>query len=134
MTRVPADHRSVGDEVLYVRLLRVKERFPRDVDAGDYDRRRDAWEAEHAAIEAEISRRGASPPPWWNAANGVPTRPRRRWRLPVLLLLGYVSVSAVAIAAFGGPAVAVVFWTTVLGGGATVFVWTQFVAPAGRRR
>jgi hypothetical protein len=52
----------------------------------------------------------------------------------VLLLVGYVAVSAVAIAAFGGPAVAVVFWVTVLGGGLTVFVWTQFVAPPGRRR
>ncbi len=122
MTRTSDNHRSVNDEGLYIRLLRLKERFPRDFAATDYDRRRDAWEADHSALQAEISRRGASPPQWWDAANGRAPRPRRRWRLPVLLLVGYVAVSAVAIAAFGGPAVAVVFWVTVLGGGLTVFV------------
>lgn len=125
---------ALGDETLYVRLLKVRERFPRDFDAKDYDRRRDAWEAEVAAIDSEIDRRGAVPPVWWSAAVGVPVKPNGSGR--ALRIVGwaaaYLAACAIAVVVFGGPTLAITFWFTVLAGGAWAFIVTA--APDRHRR
>lgn len=126
---------TLGDETLYVRLLKVHERYPRDYDARDYDQRRDAWEAEIAAVNAEIDRRGVAPPAWWNAAMGVPVKPNRSGRALrfAAWITAYLAACAAAIALFGGPALAVTFWFTVLAGGAWILVQNA-VSDRQRRR
>ncbi|GGL92913.1 hypothetical protein [Micromonospora yangpuensis] len=130
MMDVPKDDlRSVSDEALYVRLVRLKDGYPRDFDAVDYDRRRDTWEAENSAVTAEIQSRGAQPPAWWDnylisvGALSLRRHHNRRWF--VLVALVYAAICAVAIAVFGGPAVAITFWGTVLVGGPALFIATR---------
>ncbi|MFF0723112.1 hypothetical protein [Micromonospora sp. NPDC003816] len=126
----------VSDEALYVRLLRLNEGFPRDFGADDYDQRRDAWEAQIFAITNEIQRQGAEPPTWWGTANGFPNSPRHRYRrlTVTLAFMVYAGACALAIALFGGPAIAITFWGTVLGGGAALFIATRVADRRATRR
>ncbi|MDI1461400.1 hypothetical protein QEZ54_10505 [Catellatospora sp. KI3] len=58
------DLKEVSDETLYVRLIRIRQRFPTDYSAEDYEFRRDTWERANRAVREEITRRDAKPPPW----------------------------------------------------------------------
>lgn len=58
------DLKEVSDETLFVRLIRIRQRFPTDYSAEDYEFRRDTWERANRAVREEITRRDAKPPAW----------------------------------------------------------------------
>ena len=51
------DLKEVDDETLFVRLIRIRQRFPTDYAAEDYVLRRDTWEIVNRTVRDEIARR-----------------------------------------------------------------------------
>lgn len=113
------DLRQVPDETLFLRLAALRQSFPADYAAEDYDYRRNVWEAANKAVYAEVHRRGAMPPAWWTAEHGEPEHVRRR-RFGAIAV--YLVAGALAVVLSGLPSLAVLLMLIVVASGAAWLV------------